>query len=140
MRTLLDTCVVAELRHPRGDPAVRAAVDLISDDAMYLSVLTLGEIAGGIARLPGGRKKRALEAWLAGLEGQFADRILPVDHETGRLWGDLSARVRQAGLILPPVEGLLAATGLRHGLHLMTRRSPHLAATGVPIVDPWAGP
>lgn len=137
MRVLLDTCVLAELRRPQGDPAVKAAVDLISDDALYLSALTLGEIAGGIARLPVGRKRRGLEAWMAGLEGQFADRILAVDGETARLWGELSARVRQAGLVLPAVDGLLAATGLRHGLHIMTHHTPHLAATGVPILDPW---
>jgi toxin FitB len=140
MRVLLDTCVLSELRQPRGNPAVKAAVDLIPDDALYLSVLTLGEIARGIAMLPAGRKKRSLEAWLTGLEGPFADRILPVDHETARLWGELSARVRRAGLVLSTVDGLLAATALRHGLHFMTRSVPHFAATGVLIVDPWAGP
>jgi toxin FitB len=139
MRTLLNTCVLAELRHAQGHPAVKAAVDLIPDDELYLSVLSVGEIARGIALLPAGRKKRSLDAWLAGLEGQFADRILPVDHETARLWGELSARARQAGLVLPAVDGLLAATGLRHGLHVMTRQARHFAATGVPIVDPWAG-
>lgn len=140
MRVLLDTCVLAELRHPEGHPAVKAAVDLIPDDALYLSVITLGEVARGIGLLPAGRKRRGLETWLAGLEGRFADRILPVDHETARLWGELAARTRQAGLILPSVVGWLAATGLRHGLHVMTRQTPGFTMTGVPIVDPWAGP
>jgi toxin FitB len=140
MRVLLDTCVLAELRHPQGNPAVKAAVDLIPDDELYLSVLTLGEVARGIGLLPVGRKRRALETWLAGLESRFADRILPVDHETARLWGELSARAQQAGLVLPAVVGWLAATGLRHGLHVMTRHTQGFATTGVPIVDPWAGP
>jgi toxin FitB len=140
MRVLLDTCVLAELRHPQGHPAVKAAVDLIPDDELYLSVITLGEVARGIGLLPAGRKRRGLETWLAGLESRFADRILPVDHETARLWGELAARARQAGLVLPSVVGWLAATGLRHGLHVMTRPTQGFAMTGVPIVDPWTGP
>ena len=35
------------------------------------------------------------------------------------------------------VDGLLAATALRHGLHIMTHTTPQFAATGVLIVDPW---
>jgi len=137
VRVLLDTCALAELRHPGGNPAVKAAVALLADDAIFQSALTLGEIAQGIALLRDGRKKRNLSAWLTGLENQFADRILPVDCETARLWGDISARVLQAGLIIPVVDGLLAATALRHGLHLMTHSTPAFTSTGALIVDPW---
>jgi predicted nucleic acid-binding protein len=137
MKVLLDTCVLAELRHPQGDPAVKSAIALISDDEIYLSALVLGEIAQGVALLPDGRKRRVLNSWLTALGSQFADRIMPVDAETAHLWGDISARARQAGHILPVVNGLLAATALRHGLHLMTRTTAHLAATGALIIDPW---
>jgi toxin FitB len=140
MRVLLDTCALAELRHPRGNAAVKAAVAVIADDDLYLSELVVGEIAKGVALLRDGRKKRGLHSWLTGLENQFADRILPVDHEIGRLWGEITARVQQVGLVLPAIDGLLAATALRHGLHVMTRNQPHFAPTGALIVDPWAGP
>jgi predicted nucleic acid-binding protein len=130
MKVLLDTCVLNELRHPQGNPAVKAAVALVSDDEIYLSALVLGEIAQGVALLPDSRKKRALNSWLATLGSQFADRILPVDAETARLWGDISARARQGGYILPVVNGLLAATALRHGLHVMTHATAQFAATG----------
>ena len=140
MKVLLDTCALAELRHPQGNAAVKAAVALIPDDDLYLSVLVVGEVAKGVDLLRDGRKKRGLQAWLAGLENQFADRILPVDHETGRLWGEITARTQQAGLILPAIDGLLAATAQLHGLHVMTRHRRHFAPTGTLIVDPWAGP
>ena len=64
MRVLLDTCALAELRHPRGNPAVKAAVALIPDEDLFLSALIIGEIARGIALLPDGRKKRNLSSWL----------------------------------------------------------------------------
>jgi toxin FitB len=137
MRVLLDTCALAELRHPRGNPAVKAAVARIPDDELYLSALIVGEVARGVALLSDGRKKRALNSWLTALESQFADRILPVDQATAHLWGAISARIQQAGLMLTTVDGLLAATAVHHGLHVMTRKTIHFAATGALIVDPW---
>ncbi len=88
MKALIDTCTVAELRKPDGDPAVKAAVAEIPDADLYLSVLTVGEIAKGIALLAAGKKK-TLGSWLVGLESQFGDRILAIDAETARIRGEI---------------------------------------------------
>ena len=138
MRVLLDTCVLVDLRKPGGHPAVRPAVALIADDDLYISGLTLGEVARGVSLLPDGRKQRNLRAWLTGLQDRFADRILGVDHETAELWGEIVARTQRTGHLLHVVDGLLAATALCRGLHIMTRTTPSLAATGVLIIDPYA--
>ena len=55
MTGLLDTCVVAELRKPDGHAGVKAAVAEIPDANLYLSVLTVGEIAKGIGLLATGK-------------------------------------------------------------------------------------
>jgi predicted nucleic acid-binding protein len=137
VKSLLDTCTVAELRKPDGNPSVKSAVVEIPDADLYLSVLTIGEIAKGIALLAACKKKKALGTWLVGLEAQFADRILAVDIETARIWGELTARAQRSGIIIPAADGLLAATALRHGLHVMTRNTKHFEASGALIIDPW---
>jgi toxin FitB len=137
VKALLDTCVLTELRQPHGHPAVKAAVAEIPDAGLYLSVLTVGEIAKGVALLAAGRKKKALASWLTGLETKFGDQILGIDVETARLWGEMTARAQKTGTIIPGVDGLLAATALRHGLHVMTRNTRHFEASGVLIIDPW---
>jgi predicted nucleic acid-binding protein len=137
VKSLLDTCVLAELRRPEGHPAVKSAVAEIPDADLYLSVLTVGEIAKGIGLLAAGRKKKALTSWLTGLETKFGDRILTIDVETARLWGGITARAQKSGIIIPGVDGLLAAIALRHGLHVMTRNSRHFEASGALIIDPW---
>ena len=38
---------------------------------------------------------------------------------------------------MPAQDGLIAATALRHGLHLMTRNVNDFAATGVLLINPW---
>ena len=137
MKTLLDTCVLTELRQPDGHPAVKSAVAEIPDADLYLSVLTVGEIAKGIGLLAAGRKKKALTSWLTGLETKFGDRILAIDIETARLWGELTTRAQKSGIIIPGVDGLLAAIALRHGLRVMTRNTGHFEACGTLIIDPW---
>jgi predicted nucleic acid-binding protein len=137
VKSLLDTCVVAELRKADGNPAVKSAVSEIPDADLYLSVLTLGEIARGIALLAAGKKKKALSTWLVGLESLFGDRILAIDAETARIWGEMTARAQKKGIIIPATDGLLAATALRHGLHIMTRNTRHFEATSALIIDPW---
>jgi predicted nucleic acid-binding protein len=137
VKSLIDTCTVAELRKPDANPSVKSAVAEIPDADLYLSVLTIGEIAKGIALLASGKKKKALATWLVGLEAQFADRILPVDVEIARIWGEMTARAQMSGIVIPAADGLLAATALRHGLHVMTRNTKHFEASGVLVIDPW---
>jgi predicted nucleic acid-binding protein len=137
LKTLLDTCTLSELRKPSPNPAVVAAVRAIPDAQLYVSVLSLGEIAKGVVLLAAGKKRDGHAAWLAALENQFSDRILGLDVETAKLWGELTARARKKGVVIPATDGLLAATALRHGLYVMTRNESDFKASGARIVNPW---
>ena len=137
MRILLDTCILAELQNTRGHALVRESVMRIDDDSLFLSVLTVGEIAKGIALLAPGKKKQMLSQWCNSLEAQFSNRILPVDTETARMWGELTARAQKTGVIIPAIDGLLAATALRYGMHIMTRNVRHFEASGAMVIDPF---
>ena len=137
MRALLDTCVLSELRGGRPNPGVRQAIDEFASDDLYVSVVSAGEIAKGIALLHDSRNKRELESWLRALELGYADRLLPVDLETAHIWGELTAAAQKRGRAIPAAEGLIAATAMRHGLHVMTRNTGDFEATGVLLLNPW---
>jgi len=137
VKTLLDTCTLAELKKPSPNAAVVAAVQAIPDAQLYVSVLSLGEIAKGIGLLAAGKKREALTAWLATLESQFSDRLLGLDAETAKPWGELTARAQKKGVTIPATDGLIAATALHHGLHAMTRNEGDFKASGVRIINPW---
>lgn len=131
---LLDTNVISETRKSRAHPNVVSFLSSIPGSSLYLSVLTLGELRGGVAM----RKKtdpataKILAAWVEGLEVSFSDRILPVDAAIGRLWGELSAPRP-----MPVVDTLLAATALAHKLVLVTRNTADVDGTGVEVLNPW---
>jgi predicted nucleic acid-binding protein len=137
VNVLLDTCVVSELRRLKGASPVREAVENFPHEALFISVITLGEIAKGVALLAEGRKKREMALWFRELNENFADNVLAIDRDTTHIWGEITARAQTQGIQIPAADGLIAATALRHGLHVMTRNTKHFAATGALVIDPW---
>lgn len=138
MKVLLDTCAVSDYNKPLKYPALAAFVDSLPDDALFVSVLTLGEIVKGIDMLSDGQKKDALQVWYAGLLTAYSDRILPIDPETAEVWGRITAACAARNLDLPAVDGLIAAAALEHGLAVLTRNEKHFRQTGVTVVNPWS--
>ena len=137
MSLLIDTCVISELQKPQQHAAAQALLARTPEADQYLSVITIGEIAGGIARLAAGRKRQQLQEWLLGLQHAYADRILPIDSQTAQLWGELTARTGAKGVQIGASDGLIAATALQHGLQIVTRNVRDFAASGARLLNPW---
>ena len=138
MSAILDTCVISELYEVNAEPAVVYKVNELGM-AAYLSVITIGELFLGAQLLEAGRRQRALLESLRRTERRFAQRILPIDTEVARVWGRITAETRGVGRQVPPLDGLIAATALHHGMAVMTRNVRHFAPTGVEVIDPWPG-
>ena len=117
-------------------PCVRL-IEILDDSDLFVSVITLGEIAKGIALLDESKRKRALRDWLETLEQQYGERILPLDLETVRIWGEVTAKAQRAGKVVAAGDGLIAATAIRYGLHVMTRNVDDFLPTGVLLINPW---
>lgn len=134
MSFLVDTCVLSELVKPRPSPQVSEWFDLAPPGALYVSVLTFGEIRKGIEKLPDSRRRARIVGWLeTELPAWFEDRVLPVDARVADEWGRLMARPGN----IPAIDGLIAATALRHRLAVVTRNETDFAATGVELLNPW---
>jgi predicted nucleic acid-binding protein len=138
---LLDTCFLSEFQKPTPRRNVVAWLRAQEEDTLFLSVLTLGELQRGIARLAASRKRSRLQAWLSSdLRLRFEGRILPIDDRVALRWGEVQARVEGKGATLPVMDNLIACTALVHDLAVVTRNGAGFARTGVAIVDPWASP
>lgn len=135
---LLDTNVISELIKPKPEPKVTVWIDGTDEELLFLSVLTLGEIRKGVVLLPRSARRTALESWLnKELPLRFSDRILSVDQEVADRWGQLSGMTGARGVQVSVIDGLLAATAVQHNLTLVTRDTRDVAATGVPLFNPW---
>ena len=138
MKCLLDTCVISELVKPQPNGKVVEWVRRQDETALFLSVVTIGEIEKGIARLERNRRKQLLRDWVDNtLSRRFSGRILSFDYETASRWGRISGEAGRKGKPLPVLDGMLTATALTHGLTLVTRDTGVLASTGTEIFNPW---
>lgn len=138
MNYLIDTNVISEIRkRDRCEPRVAAWYSSLDDEAIYLSVLVLGEIRRGIERVrpTDPAQARALEAWLNQLNRSFADRILPIDAVVADTWGWMSA-----ARPLSTVDALLAATAKVNGMTLVTRNSADVRGLDVSVLNPFEDP
>jgi hypothetical protein len=132
---LVDTNAVSELRKKHPTPSVLAWFASVSDEHLYFSVLSVGEIRRGVERLVKAEQLSVLLTWLENeLVPWFDSRLLPVDLTVAERWGCLLAEV---GRPLPTVDSLLAATALVHNLTVVTRNTGDFALPGVKVLNPW---
>ena len=136
MKYLLDTCILSESRKKTVDVNVKKWLCSVPDEAMFISVLSIGEIRNGIARLADGKRKDQLVLWLEyDLASWFGDRILPLGCDILNCWGILCANYRT----LPAIDSLLAATAIQHHLVLVTRNVKDFGAIKeLQIINPWS--
>jgi predicted nucleic acid-binding protein len=138
LKYLLDTCVISELVRKRPEAAVLEWLRAQDDRMMALSVLTIGEIEKGIAKLPSGARRKQLQTWVdRDLTERFYGRLLPISVDVAVQWGKLSGETEKRGLRVPVVDGLLAATAQIHGLTIVTRNTADFTAADVALVNPW---
>jgi toxin FitB len=133
---LLDTVAVSEPTKPNPSTPVTEWLAARRNESLYTSVLCIGEIRRGVERLAPGAKRTRLRSWLeADLPAWFGPRVLGIDLEVAQLWGELTANAERT---VPVVDGLIAATALRHQLTIVTRNTRDFEALEVPVLDPWA--
>ncbi len=136
---LLDTNVPSELTRPRSDAGVERWLNEANDDELHLSVISLGELAKGIAILPESRRRRELQGWIEGtLRLWFEGRILPINDAIAERWGVLAGECQLRGTPLGTTDGLIAATALEHDLVVVTRNVKDFSGLGVVVVNPWS--
>jgi toxin FitB len=132
---LLDTNILAETRKRQAAAGVTDWIAATSPELLHVSVLTLGEIEHGIARIRGrGDHEQAvgLERWLRQVEIGFADRILPVTLPVASAWGR-----EQHSQPLPVIDGLIAATAKVNGLTVVSRNAKDFERSGVQVLNPF---
>lgn len=136
MKWLIDTNVISEIRKgTRSDERLATWWGGLSDQDLYLSALTIGEIRKGIEAIQprNAAKAREIELWLRWVIDAFGPRVLPIDAAVAQEWGRISA-LRP----LPVIDALLAATAIAHGLVLATRNTADVAGTGARLYNPFS--
>ncbi len=135
MNWLVDTNVISELSRKAPDAKVSQWL-LDHQEQIYLSVLTVGELEKGLAKIVDPTRRARLQRWIREEVAEwFEGRLLPVDQTVAIRWGQLVGSLRDP---LPAIHTLIAATALTHGLTVVTRNTNDLVRTGVALFNPWS--
>lgn len=135
---LLDTNILSEVKRPKPDKRVLDWFYSLSAERTFISVLALAELDRGVEALQlGDTRRAALARYRRRVEEQFTGRVLPLSDEIVRMWGSAAGRMQRDGVTAPPVDALLAATALRHRLHIATRNTRDFIHLGVIPFNPW---
>ena len=136
---LLDTNVVSELM--KRSPA-RQVVSWVSSQpatSLFTSSICQAEILLGLALLPGGRRRAALETAAAQMFAEdFSGRVLPFDGAAAREFATIAARRRRLGRPIAHADAQIAAIVRSRGATLASRNVKDFDRVDIDVLDPWA--
>ena len=136
MSFLVDTNVFREPARSQPDANVVAWLHN-NEGELYVSAITIGEIRRGVERLPDGKRKSQLRAWLQSLCDCMKGRVLSFNTSTAHVWGQLKAKWEKAGITIPSLDSQIAATARRFSLTVVTRHTGDLVKAGVKVLNPF---
>jgi predicted nucleic acid-binding protein len=135
---LLDTNVISEWVKPVPHAGVIRWLAEAEEDSVFISVISIAEIRHGVERMPKGRRRDRIAAWLReDLIARFEGRVLPVDTAVAQEWGVAVYQARSCGRTLGTMDAFLAATARHLGLTVVTRNTADFRGLGLDVFDPW---
>jgi predicted nucleic acid-binding protein len=136
---ILDTNVLSALMRTAPEPPVVTWLDRQPAESVWMTSITLFEARLGLALLPQGRRRRALEAAFTRLmEDDLENRVLDFDAAAATAAASLAADRQKAGRPADMRDMQIAGIALARHATIATRNVRHFADFKVPVVDPWA--
>ena len=135
---VLDTNILAEMMRSEPEPDVADWIVRQPSDELFTAAVCQAEILSGLAIMPTGRRRAALEeAAQAMFADDFSGRILPFDTAATAAYAEVFAARRTLGRPSGTVDLMLAAIARVRGASVVTRNVADFEGAGVAIVNPW---
>jgi predicted nucleic acid-binding protein len=135
---ILDTNVVSALMRASGEPRVIDWLDRQPIESIWVTSVTVFETHLGIALLPKGKRRNALEAAFAQLlEVDLESRILDFDQSAATSAAALAAERQRGGRPVDFRDTQIAGIALARRATLATRNTRHFADANIALINPW---
>jgi hypothetical protein len=136
---VLDTNVLSALMRTAPEAAVLGWLDRQAPDAIWITAVTVFEVRMGLALLPAGRRRRALEtAFERLLAEDLQHRVLGFDASAATRAAALAAARQSAGRSVDLRDTQIAGIVSARRATLATRNLRHFRDLDVAVVDPWS--
>lgn len=135
---LLDTNIVSEVMKIRPAEAVVAWLNSQDSERLYISAITIGEIAYGLRILPDGKRRSGLiDRFERFVALAFNQRVLSYDEPAARIFGELMGDRREFGLPMSIPDGQIAAIARRDHSSVATRNILDFESCGIEVINPF---
>jgi len=135
---LIDTNILSELRRPQAEPKVTRFIAAQPLARLFVSAVTFAEIRFGIELVADPIRRTELNDWLTNkVRPMFDGRVLAITEDVMVKWRLLVEDGRKAGHTYSQPDLIIAATGLHHGLTIVTRDTDDFVRTKATIFNPW---
>jgi toxin FitB len=135
---ILDTNVLGALMRSVPDATVVTWLDRQPAESVWITSITLFETRFGLALLPSGRRRQALEsAFDHLLKDDLENRVLDFDGAAATAAASLAAARQKSGRSVDMRDTQIAGIALARRATLATRNVRHFADLKISIVDPW---
>jgi toxin FitB len=134
---VLDTNVLSETLRPKPAASVSRWMRVQPSTTVFTTTICEAEIFYGLALMPAGRQRAALEQVVADIfEIEFSDRILPFDSAAARAFAEIAAIRRGLGRPIGEFDGQIAAIAYSRGAAVATRNVGDFAGCGIEVISP----
>jgi len=134
---VLDTNIVSVMMRPDTAPAVLDWLDVQPAESVWTTSITLFEVRFGLAVLPAGKRRTALESnFMRVLREGLANRVLDFDAAAALVAADLMAELKASGWGIELRDLQIAGIVASRRATLVTRNTRHFVRAGIELVDP----
>ena len=120
------------------DPSVVEWLDRQPAESVWITSITLFEARLGLALLPSGRRRQALElAFEQLLAEDLEERVLDFDRSAAEAAAALAAERQQNGRTVDMRDTQIAGIVIARRAALATRNVKHFADLTAEVVNPW---
>jgi predicted nucleic acid-binding protein len=135
---ILDTSVLSELMQKVPNPAVVEWLDQQPAESVWITNITLLEARLGLALLPNGRRRQALElAFEQLLSDDLEGRVLDFDRPAAEAVAGLAAERQRSGRTVDMRDTQIAGIVIARRATLASRNVKRYADLTAEVVNPW---
>jgi toxin FitB len=134
---IVDTNVISELMRPAPERYVLSWIGEQDAEELHVTAITLAEIAYGVERLPGGRRKAVIRSTAQEAITAFRGRAIPFDEAAVPHYARIASEREHAGRPMDAFDGQIAAICAALDAALATRNTEDFDGTGITVINPW---
>jgi toxin FitB len=135
---VLDTNVLSETLRSRPADSVKLWIASQAATVLYTTAINQAEILYGVALLPAGRRRHALQEMAEAVFAQaFSGRVLPFDSAAAISFAKIAAMRRRSGRPISDTDAQIAAIAHSRGAAVATRNVGDFTGCGIEVISPW---